>query len=47
MNMQLENRLDLLTSELKMIRKAARNVADCLLSVEQRLATIRMLIDGE
>ncbi len=47
MNKQLDNQLDTLTSELKMIRHAARNVADCLLTLEQRLASIRLLIDGE
>ena len=45
MNIELENHLDILSAELKMIRRAARNVADCLVSVEQRLASIRMLLD--
>lgn len=47
MKVDLDNQLDILTAELKMIRRAARNVADCLLSVEQRLASVRMLLDSE
>ncbi len=47
MKNQIEHQLDTLTSELKTIRQAAQNVADCLRNVEQHLASIRMLIDRE